>query len=105
MIQKDECRNIDTQPFWGAAEWTWDQYKSIRMFHGKIDHTVETDANWWHGNTHLNDDGSKDHCRFYEAHDCTGEWYTECQGHCNLKQIYGKLRSVRCHWNTTYYPS
>ena len=53
----------------------------------------------------LKDAGMLDYCRFYEDRACGGNRYTDCQGNCNLKNIFPKMNSMKCWWNTTLYPS
>jgi hypothetical protein len=74
------------------------KFKSVRMFH---DVGVRAHNGWYSPLVY----GDMDYCRFYPERDCKGDYFTDCQGHCNLKNIAGEMRSMKCWWNTTYWPS
>ena len=76
-------------------------YKSVRMYHASND--------WKESQVNIHDpnsDGLKDYCRFYTNRNCDiSGAYTDCQGHCNLKNIFPRIKLFQCWWNTAYYPS
>ena len=82
---------------WSDAHEKWkpELWKSVKLYHWADPFSVG----------HGEDNGIMDYCRFWPGKNCDGDFFTDCQGHCNLKNIGPKMGSFRCQWNTTYYPS